>query len=46
VPPTAVAEDEASAEWTPEPSLVSVPPIDRSFDDDNDDDLDIPDFLK
>lgn len=31
--------------WTPEPSLVHTAPIDRSFDDDESD-LDIPDFLK
>jgi cell division protein FtsZ len=47
VAPTAVTPDETPApEWTPEPSLVSVPPIGRKFDDDSDDDLDIPDFLK
>src|SRR5690554_67391 len=49
VAPTAVADDDAApvaAEWTPEPSLVSIPPLDRKFDDDGDDDLDIPDFLK
>jgi cell division protein FtsZ len=31
--------------WSPEPSLVRAAPVDRSFDDD-DSDLDIPDFLK
>ena len=41
---TAEVESEISA-WASEPSLVRVPPIDRSFDDD-DDDLDIPDFLR
>ena len=41
---TAEVESETSA-WASEPSLVRVPPIDRSFDDD-DDDLDIPDFLR
>lgn len=43
--PVVEAEPEV-ASWTPEPSLVPIPPIDRGFDDDNDDDLDIPDFLK
>ncbi len=32
-------------EWSAEPSLVHTAPVDRSFDDD-DGDLDIPDFLK
>ena len=31
--------------WSPEPSLVRAAPVDRSFDDDESD-LDIPDFLK
>ncbi|MGL4340527.1 MAG: cell division protein FtsZ [Rhodoglobus sp.] len=31
--------------WSPEPSLVRAAPVDRSFDDE-DSDLDIPDFLK
>ena len=31
--------------WTPEPSLVHTAPIDRSFDED-DSELDVPDFLK
>jgi cell division protein FtsZ len=36
---------DAEPAWTPEPSLVHSAPMDRSFDDD-DGDLDIPDFLK
>ena len=51
IAPTAVADDDSVApavtpEWTPEPSLVTIPSLDRKFDDDGDDDLDIPDFLK
>jgi cell division protein FtsZ len=43
--PTPVATTDADTQaWTPEPSLVHTP-VDRSFDDDESD-LDIPDFLK
>jgi cell division protein FtsZ len=35
-----------SHQWTPEPSVPVTPVADRSFDDDGDDDLDVPDFLK
>ncbi len=51
VPEVASAEPETvqnlaeTQPWSPEPSLVHTAPIDRSFDDD-DSDLDIPDFLK
>jgi cell division protein FtsZ len=34
------------SDWNKEPALVPIAPIDRSFDDADDDDLDIPDFLK
>ncbi|MDP1788692.1 MAG: cell division protein FtsZ, partial [Rhodoglobus sp.] len=34
------------SDWNKEPALVPIAPIDRSFDDGDDDDLDIPDFLK
>lgn len=34
----------AAPAWVPEPALVPAAPVDRGFDDD--DDLDIPDFLK
>jgi len=40
-----VAAVDGEPTWTPEPSLVHTPPTDRGFDDD-DTDLDIPDFLK
>ena len=45
------ADDSAStkaADWKSQPSAVPATPIDRSFDDDdeNDNDLDVPDFLK
>jgi len=44
--PTATASTDADTQaWTPEPSLVHTP-VDRSFDDDDEGDLDIPDFLK
>ncbi|WP_411700255.1 cell division protein FtsZ [Conyzicola sp.] len=36
---------EATA-WTPEPESVPSAPVDRTFDDDESNDLDIPDFLK
>jgi cell division protein FtsZ len=42
---TAVAEARSSA-WSPEADLPATAPIDRSFDDEGDDDLDVPDFLK
>jgi cell division protein FtsZ len=32
--------------WTPEPESVPSAPVDRTFDDDENNDLDIPDFLK
>ena len=32
--------------WTPEPESVPSAPVDRTFDDDDSNDLDIPDFLK
>ena len=38
-----VADDE---NWTPEPSLVHTAPMDRGAFDDDDADLDVPDFLK
>jgi len=34
------------APWTPEPESVPSAPVDRTFDDDENNDLDIPDFLK
>jgi cell division protein FtsZ len=43
--PEAAAPLAETQPWTPEPSLVHTAPVDRSFDDD-DSDLDIPDFLK
>jgi len=43
--PAAAVAGESEPVWTPEPSLVHTPPTDRGFDDD-DSDLDIPDFLK
>jgi len=44
-PATASASSDADTQaWTPEPTLVHTP-VDRSFDDDEND-LDIPDFLK
>ncbi|MBU1587187.1 MAG: cell division protein FtsZ, partial [Actinobacteria bacterium] len=45
--PAPVASTDADTQaWTPEPSLVHTP-VDRSFDEDEDEgDLDIPDFLK
>ena len=49
VAPTAAAAAAAGQDgptsWSAEPSLVATAPIDRNFDDD-DGDLDIPDFLK
>ncbi|TAL40938.1 MAG: cell division protein FtsZ [Salinibacterium sp.] len=45
VPEGAVASDDAEPAWNVEPSLVPATTLDRSFDDD-DGDLDIPDFLK
>jgi cell division protein FtsZ len=47
VAPTPAAEPrpEPSA-WTPEPESVPSAPVDRTFDDDESNDLDIPDFLK
>jgi cell division protein FtsZ len=41
---SAVKAQDGPSSWSAEPSLVPTVPIDRSFDDD--DDLDIPDFLK
>jgi len=35
-----------AAAWTPEPESVPQAPVDRTFDDDDNNDLDIPDFLK
>ena len=35
-----------TAAWTPEPESVPQAPVDRTFDDDDNNDLDIPDFLK
>jgi len=32
--------------WSPEPTMPVTAPADRAFDDDGDDDLDVPDFLK
>jgi cell division protein FtsZ len=37
---------EQSSAWNAEPTLVHTPPIDRGSFDDDDNDLDIPDFLK
>ncbi|GAB2459979.1 cell division protein FtsZ [Conyzicola lurida] len=34
------------AAWTPEPESIPSAPVDRTFDDDENNDLDIPDFLK
>ncbi|MDH6180823.1 cell division protein FtsZ [Microbacteriaceae bacterium SG_E_30_P1] len=46
--PTAAVTADAAEEstWTPEPSLVHTAPIDRGAFDDDDADLDVPDFLK
>jgi len=41
----AAAGQDGPTSWSAEPSLVATAPIDRNFDDD-DGDLDIPDFLK
>ncbi len=41
----ATAGQDGPTSWSAEPSLVATAPIDRNFDDD-DGDLDIPDFLK
>ncbi|MFZ2964495.1 MAG: cell division protein FtsZ [Rhodoglobus sp.] len=47
VPPVDAAPAEVDASWpTAEPSLVHTAPVDRGFDDDDDGDLDVPDFLK
>lgn len=47
VVPPADAAPEVDASWpTAEPSLVHTAPVDRGFDDDDDGDLDVPDFLK
>jgi len=47
VAPTAPAEPKPEpAAWTPEPESVPSAPADRNFDDDDSNDLDIPDFLK
>ena len=47
VAPVAVAAAAApAAAWTPEPEAVATAQADRTFDDDESNDLDIPDFLK
>jgi len=47
VAPAAAAEPRPEpAPWTPEPESVPSAPVDRTFDDDENNDLDIPDFLK
>lgn len=43
--PAATSTDAETQPWTPEPSLVPTAPLDRNFDEDESD-LDIPDFLK
>jgi cell division protein FtsZ len=45
--PAPAAEQAAPVHaWSPEPTLPVTAPADRAFDDDGDDDLDVPDFLK
>jgi len=44
--PAASSETEAVSAWTDAPEPQATAPIDRTFDDSGDDDLDIPDFLK
>jgi cell division protein FtsZ len=46
VAPVAAAEAPVTTTWTPEPEAVPTAPVDRTFDDDESNDLDIPDFLK
>jgi cell division protein FtsZ len=46
VPPVVAAEAPVTTTWTPEPEAVPTAPVDRTFDDDESNDLDIPDFLK
>jgi cell division protein FtsZ len=41
-----VAEAPVTTTWTPEPEAVPTAQVDRTFDDDDSNDLDIPDFLK
>jgi len=43
---TAAAAAAPAAAWTPEPEAVATAQADRTFDDDESNDLDIPDFLK
>ncbi|MGV8885073.1 MAG: cell division protein FtsZ [Microbacteriaceae bacterium] len=43
---TAPSEDQPAAAWSHEPEPVAAAPVDRTFDDDDDSDIDIPDFLK
>jgi cell division protein FtsZ len=45
-PATAAAAAAPAAAWTPEPEAVATAQADRTFDDDESNDLDIPDFLK
>jgi cell division protein FtsZ len=40
------AEPPVTTTWTPEPEAVPTAQVDRTFDDDDSNDLDIPDFLK
>jgi cell division protein FtsZ len=40
------ADEQPRAAWTPAPEPVATAPVDRTFDDDDSNDLDIPDFLK
>jgi len=47
VAPAPAAEPRTEpAPWTPEPESIPSAPVDRTFDDDENNDLDIPDFLK
>jgi cell division protein FtsZ len=46
VAPAAAAAAAPAAAWTPEPEAVATAQADRTFDDDESNDLDIPDFLK
>ena len=45
-PEQPAAAAQPAAAWTPEPEAVPTAQVDRSFDDDDSNDLDIPDFLK
>jgi len=45
-PERPAAAAQPTTAWTPEPEAVPTAPVDRTFDDDESNDLDIPDFLK